>query len=458
MKQAFFLKAYSAAWRLARPLLKRHKRLSAHFAERLVPELWPEDLMPAAARPDAAVPPFRLWIHAASGGEAYLAREIVAELVPRLPERDGIMPERAVLCTSMTEQGMKVLYEAQKELSGKNFIMAVNYFPLDEPALMLKALKQVFGPPSQAPRAVVLLETEIWPGLLAACREYEVRSYILNGRMTEGSFKAYRHIAGILRGLAPTAVLACTGDDAERFRALFDAPGAPTRVSLMPNIKFDRVVPADGKTDGNKIMRELLGENPPELLLFASVRQEEEKELLGVIGALHREAPKAAIVVAPRHMHRAEHWAEALGGLPGGDKHLKVRSKGLENIAPGDLVLWDAFGELAALYGSATAAFVGGSLAPLGGQNFLEPLAFGVVPVIGPSWSNFYWVGEEPFKLGLVKRVQNAAGLKAALLEQLENPPDKTKVKKSFGAYLKERRGGAKHAAEFIIHEFWGDR
>lgn len=450
MKQPLLLKPYGLVWRLARPFLRRHKRLAAHFGERLVPRDWPGNLMPAVCKLDTVAPPFRLWIHAASGGEAYLAREIVGVLAHRLHEL-------AIVCTSMTEQGIEVLAKVREEFSGENCFIAVTYFPLDEPGLMERALDQAFGPPSQAPRAVALLETEIWPGLLAACRRYGVKSYILNGRMTEKSLKAYRRVADTLRRLAPEYIMAGTQEDAERFREIFDDPGAPSRVSLMPNIKFDRAASADGEAESKSALRPLLGENPPPLLLFASVREEEEKALLGLIAPLRRAAPLAAIIVAPRHMQRAKRWAEALSGMRDGAERFKMRSRGLNGIEPGDVVLWDAFGELTALYGIATAAFVGGSLAPLGGQNFLEPLSAGVVPVIGPSWSNFYWVGDEPFKLGLVKQVQNAQELQAALLEQLRNPPDKAATRQAFAAYLKQRQGGARQAGDFLIRELWGD-
>lgn len=448
MKQPLFLKPYGLAWRLARPLLRRHKRLSVRFSERLVPDGWPEDSLAPKDRLDTVAPPFRLWLHAASGGEAYLARAIVAELASRVRDLN-------IVCTSMTEQGVEVLKQLRQDFSCAECFIAVNYFPLDQPGLMKKALEQVFGPPVQAPRAVALLETEIWPGLLAACREYGVRSYIFNGRMTEGSLKAYRHISGTLRSLAPEKIMANSQADAARFREIFDAPGAPSRVSLMPNIKFDRVAPA--KNDGKNDLRPLLGATPSPVILLASVREEEEAALMGLLSPLRRAAPKAAIIVAPRHMHRAQHWVDTLSGMLAGTQHFKMRSKGLKSVEAGDVVLWDAFGELMALYGLSTAVFVGGSLAPLGGQNFLEPLSFGVTPIIGPSWENFHWVGTEPFKLGLVKQVQDPDSLQAALLAQLHHPSDKSAVKAAFAAYLKTHQGGARQVADFLIKELWED-
>lgn len=435
MNRPFLLGPYALAWKLARPLLRRHKRLALHFAERLVPKDWPGGSGEHA--------PYRLWIHAASGGEAYLTREIVAQLAPRVKDI-------ALLCTSMTEQGIEVLRQVQQEFSSNNCAITVNYFPLDEPGLMRRALEQAFGPQGQGPRAVVLLETEIWPGLLAACREYGVKSYILNGRMTAGSYKSYRRIAGTLKRLAPDAIMATGTEDAQRFGDIFDAAGAPSRVSLMPNIKFDRVNPT--ADEAANPLKALFPENTPQIALLASVREEEEDALEEVVELLQSSLPELCIIVAPRHMHRVGAWAERLSGLKG----FKKRSQGLKSLEAGDVILWDTFGELMALYGISTVAFVGGSLAPLGGQNFLEPLSFGLVPIIGPSWSNFYWVGEEPFEAGMVRQVDNAWGLFAALKDQLENPPERSAVKASFAEYLKEQQGGAKRVADFLLSELWG--
>lgn len=461
MKKPALLSIYGAAWRLARPWLKRHKRLSIHFAERLVPQAWPQNLLPAICPPEPAAgahPPFRLWLHAASGGEAYLARELLRELAPRLPRL-------AVLCTSMTQQGVEVLAKVRQEFSNEHCFIAVNYFPLDEPGLMRRAVRQVFGPPSgqaqRAPCAVVLLETEIWPGLLWACRNYGLQSYIVNGRMTPASFKAYSRMKGTLRSMAPDAVLATSQADAERFSAIFDEPGAAWRVALMPNIKFDRALPVEaGRVNA---LRALLGSktldspasanspdsaDAPQIILLASVREEEEAELLPVIRELRKRCPEACIIVAPRHPHRSEAWQGYLADI---SASFQQRSKGIERLGSGELVLWDTFGELFDLYGLAEAVFVGGSLAPLGGQNFLEPMSFGLRPVIGPSWSNFYWVGREPFELGLVRQVKNGTELVAELLAQLVAPISKEQTREIFSAYLAKHQGGSKMAANFLI-------
>ncbi len=111
---------------------------------------------------------------------------------------------------------------------------------------------------------------------------------------------------------------------------------------------------------------------------------------------------------------------------------------------PGTVIIWDTFGELVPAYGLAKAAFVGGSLVPLGGQNFLEPLTCGVKPVIGPHWKNFAWVGNEIFDSGLALKGDDTEHVLNLLINILEDAPRRTEITKKAKAYIRDRKGGAK--------------
>ncbi|MDR2892569.1 MAG: hypothetical protein LBV80_05735 [Deltaproteobacteria bacterium] len=521
------LTPYSLLWKAARPLLRRHKRLRQGFEQRLVPSDWPGAPISQSDLPSnlptansIAQNYFDLWIQAASGGESYLAWELL-----RVLSRDN--PGLRVLCTTCTSQGLEILRQAKAALETQRqakaaletqrqakaapetqrqaqnapepapLAITLNYLPLDEPAIMKRAVEQVFGPqPSNqnipatdrtensaasyshsGGRLLILLETEIWPGLLAACRAAGVRVLILNARMTEGSYRAYRLLAPWLRPLAPDAILATGEDDLKRFCQIFDsqdgqnkntgenghyapladeAPVGSLKVGqkqtalrdLMPNIKFDR------------LLLPLLAPSPCSLhqdtpvLVLGSVREEEEADLARAVESILRKMPQLALVIAPRHMHRVQAWSEQLAAA---GLDFCLRSKLTDNndfsqirFLPGRIYLWDVFGELGKLYSQADAVFVGGSLAPLGGQNFLEPLAYGLVPCIGPSWSNFSWVGRELFDLGLARQVQSAEELVPALLELLTAPRSRDEVLNDFRRYLKPRQGGTLKAADLI--------
>ena len=420
---------YSVLWKAARPFLRLHKRLGEDFAERLLPADWP-----AANAPSS----YSLWLHSASGGEAYLVREIARELAARAVDLD-------ILCTSCTRQGLDVLRRTQAEFSRGPLRLDLNYLPLDDPALMRRAARRV------KPRVLALLETELWPGLLKACREQGAKILILNARMSASSFKGYRLLRPLLRPLAPDALLAVSREDLERFCAVFGAPGLePAALSpdaayaLMPNIKFDRLCAE--KTD--EAQKEAAPDPAlPLVLALASVRKEEESLLQPLLAGLLAKAPDCALALAPRHLHRLAAWERRLSAmrLP-----YTRRSLGGEPQA-GALLLWDSFGDLPLLYRRARAVFVGGSLAPLGGQNFLEPIAHGLRPCIGPYWDNFTWAGREIFDLGLAFRARNVAELESLLLKELRTAPAQAEVKALLAAYLEQRRGGARKAAELLL-------
>lgn len=435
--KSFTLSGYAILWRLVRPVLSRHKRLRDDFPLRLAPDAW------------GPVSPVDIWIQAASGGESFLARQLLGELHLLADEAD---PQRRlrVLCTSCTRQGLDVLAGARThgETAWPGLDVTVRVFPLDEPEIMLRAMELA------KPKTVVLLETELWPGLMAACAEAGVPLVTVNGRMTEKSYSGYRWFSRLWRKIAPSRILAMADADASRFAALFGAD----RVSVMPNMKFDGVpLSASAPAPDSPPMKLL----PPDMpvILLASVREEEESLLTPVLGYLREHAPEALVVVAPRHMERVPAWNGILAEAFGPDNAVPASALEASGRLPaaGQAVLWDSFGQLQALYGRAISVFVGGSLAPLGGQNFLEAAGQGRVPVIGPHWKNFAWVGEEFFTAGLAKRVPGAAALGPALVGALHAAPDPETIRLKTAAYLAPHRGGTRMAAEAVL-DFLRDR
>jgi 3-deoxy-D-manno-octulosonic-acid transferase len=127
-----------------------------------------------------------------------------------------------------------------------------------------------------------------------------------------------------------------------------------------------------------------------------------------------------------------------------------LRTNTAKRTAKGSVILWDTFGELVHAYKYAGAAFLGGSLAPLGGQNFLEALNCGVIPVTGPFWDNFSWVGSEIADEGLLRVAGDWHDASDALVEIMNNPPSREKIISAAGKYMKSRQGGAAFACRII--------
>ncbi|EFI35618.1 Three-deoxy-D-manno-octulosonic-acid transferase domain protein [Desulfonatronospira thiodismutans ASO3-1] len=364
--------------------------------------------------------PFRVWIQAASVGEARLAAALVREL-----NRKGI---RNILVTTNTRQGMDFLDSEIKEDAQKA------YFPFDNMCIMAMALCRA------RPEKLVLLETEIWPSLLNACRRKNVPVVLGNGRLSLKSFCRYYPLRRFLASIGPDRIAAVSERDRERFSSLF--PSAQT--SVMSNIKFDLLV---DKEPMAYVQNPLSSFFKPKhaLIALGSVRREEEPQIARVIQKLYSARPKTTIALFPRHMTRIRPWQKILDseGVP-----YTLRSSLESGTAPAGVILWDSFGELEAAYAMARSVFVGGSLMPCGGQNFLEALGQGVVPCVGPFWDNFTWVGREIVHAGLLIQVRD----KNELSSKLQQPQSMSReqVEKKFKEYLQSRRGGTQELAGIV--------
>lgn len=407
---------YDLGWDLAIPFLKFNNRLEEGFEQRRLIQL-----------PDT---PADLWIQAASAGEAYLAWELVKRLEPHEPIR--------ILLTTNTSQGIGILNRAIDDITTNNRgVTAFSaYFPFDKPGIMRKAVNHI------RPRAMVLLESELWPGLLAALKELGSKCIIVNGRITRKSLRRYGPIASLWPPIRPDAIMAISREDAQRFAILFRY----NRVTTMPNMKFDRLGKAEDLDDISNHLRMIFPSNAP-FIVLGSIRKQEESAVSKIIPAILHKIPHAIIGVFPRHLHRISRWESILRRL---SVPWRLRSDENAPIPSGSVLLWDVFGELTNAYAIAKAAFVGGSLAPLGGQNFLEPLIYGVPPVIGPHWDNFTWVSPDIFGHRLVKQAFDWRQVAEALINDVQGSYDRDSFRKKAWSYIEERQGGSDRACQVI--------
>ncbi len=376
------------------------------------------------------LPAADIWIQAASVGESYLALEIIKAIKVNRPVK--------ILVTANTSQGIDILNRALTEPASNrgDVDVMVGYFPFDKPTLMHKAVTAV------RPSVMVLLETEIWPGLLRALHQHNCKTVIINGRLSRKSLKRYLLWPSIWSQLRPSRVLAISPADAERFKQLF----GPDEIETMPNIKFDRVASPATSTDHRNPIKDLVPEGST-LAVLASVRRQEEPLVQKIIIEILRNRPHTVIGLFPRHLHRIHPWQEALNqaNIP-----WSLRSEAKGPAAAGTVIIWDTFGELQEAFQLCQAAFVGGSLAPLGGQNFLEALISGTRPVIGPSWENFAWVGTEIIEAGLLRVADNWQAVAILLVADLEKPSPRNEIISRSLEYFKDRQGGTQKACRAI--------
>ncbi|MDA3972323.1 MAG: hypothetical protein PF442_13335 [Desulfobulbaceae bacterium] len=402
---------YRALWAVMAPLLRFHKRMKIGYDQRLL---------------HTPLPKVDLWIQAASVGEAYLVEEILITLAPH--------QKTALLITTNTSEGFNIL-DRLKSVS-ENISLTIRYCPFDRPKTMSKAIKMT------QPKLMVLIESELWPGLLSGCKHMDVPVLVVNGRMTETSMNGYLRMPAIWQDIGPAHILAMSDADAKRFQAVF----GDKRVETMFNIKFDRLLRMSTTPDQTMPLTELIAEETS-FITLGSIREEEEEVVCHMIQSLLSARPDIVIGLFPRHMERITAWRQHLHGA---NITYQLRSKTSQAVAPNTVILWDTIGELSKGYQRAQAAFVGGSLAPLGGQNFLEPLSVGVRPVIGPSWSNFHWVGGEIFQQDMVMKVENWQEAVDRLLRELETERDTHETLNDFRAYARTRQGGCLVASDAI--------
>jgi 3-deoxy-D-manno-octulosonic-acid transferase len=300
----------------------------------------------------------------------------------------------------MTATGRALAREARPAL-------AAALAPLDHPWIVRRALTQV------RPGARVFVETELWPSWVQAAHERGVPVVSVSGRLSERSFARWKRVMRLLR---PTlerfhAIGARSEADAERFRGL----GAPAeRVSVSGDLKLDAPQPEPLP----EAVRAALGDVP--LLVAGSTHEGEEQAALEALTAAERAGHAAALLLAPRHPERFDAVAQIVART---GRRLRRRSAlGSESIAAGEVLLLDSIGELASCYAHARLAFVGGSLAPVGGHNLLEPARVGRPAVWGPHVANAAEMEAMLLAVSAGQRVGDAAALGRALVDALVDP------------------------------------
>jgi len=266
------------------------------------------------------------------------------------------------------------------------------YLPYDFPGAVARFVDHF------RPAMGVIMETELWPNLIHACRQRKVPLYLINARLSEKSYARYRRFPRLTRASleALTAVAAQNADDARRLAAL----GA-RNVAVVGNLKFD-IAPPEPQCALGRAWRERYGAARP-VLLAASTRDGEEALLLARYRAL--DVPQALLVIVPRHPQRFEEVARLIdrSGLV-----YQRRSADEAIDSTTQVVLGDSMGEMFAYYAACDVAFVGGSLLPFGGQNIIEPCAVGKPVLVGPHTYNFSEAAENAVAAGAALRVATA--------------------------------------------------
>ena len=337
-----------------------------------------------------------VWFHCASVGEATGLAAVIDGFAKRHPDCQ-------VLVTTMTETGLA--YVRQHVPRARYFGLA----PLDAPFIVRRVFRRV------RPRALLLLEGELWPGMLGAAAAHGCPVALVNGRMSDRSLARNRFVKPLFRHMMRR--LAVMGVqhalDGERF-ITFGAD--PSRVRVIGNVKFD--LAAGQKGPGREALRRELGLSTSEPVIMAGCPRpmEEERAVLAAFVRVRERYPETKMIWAPRHLQRIPP-AEQMMKAAGLRTARRTRMGG-----PADVIILDTMGELAVMYAAADMAFVGATLVPLGGHNLLEPAACGIPVLFGPHTENVRASAAALLRTGGGMVVHDGDELAQHWLELLEDP------------------------------------
>ena len=311
-----------------------------------------------------------IWLHCVSVGETQAARPLVRALRAHFPTH-------ALAISTTTLTGQRLAREVFHEEAA-----AIFYFPFDWAWSVRRALRAI------NPALVLVMETELWPRFLRECQVRGVPVALVNGRLSERSFRNYRRLGPFSRRFVRTLTLAVmqTEADAARIAAL---GLAPARIRVAGNMKFDAPAEADAHELTATLGARFGSADERPLIVAASTHAPEEAWLLAAYRLLRAALPGATprLLIAPRHPERFNEVAAlvAASGLTWARR--SAAPAAADRTA--DLILLDSIGELRAVYPLAALVFVGGSLAPVGGHNVLEPASHARPIVTGAHTFNF---------------------------------------------------------------------
>ncbi len=369
-----------------------------------------------------------VWVHGVSVGEV----EVASTFVSALRE---CLPRSALLFTSSTPAGTALLRKKYSEEAANPFL-AVRAFPLDLPFSVRRLMN------SARPKLLALMETEIWPIFLREAKSRNIPVLIVNARLSEGSFRRLSKARWLFEpSLQAISLIAARSDeDAARFERL----GVPReRIEVAGDLKFDR--PSPPRPVFETEFRSLAGSRP--VLVAGSVATEELDLVLAAFQKIQSRVNGLFLLLAPRRTEAFDLAARKLAtmGLA------FVRRSRLSEGGPREtsVFLLDSIGELASSYLLGTAALLGGTFAPKGGHNILEPLQAGLAVIHGPSIANIRRTVTDA--AGAAFEARGADDAAALLSDILSSSERQSRAREQALALIQRNRGAASRAARMAI-------
>ena len=360
-----------------------------------------------------------IWWHCVSVGETLAAVPLIKALKKKYPDK-------AILVTTMTPTGSE---QVKKQLGDLVFHV---YAPYDLPVMWARFLKKV------KPRLLIIMETEIWPNMLKACHDNNIKIILNNARLSEKSYKKYYYLKSSVSIILNyiNYIMTQSQEDADRFVKL---GVLPDKLSVTGNIKFDSVIPENILVQAT-LLKKQWGVSRP-VFIAASTHPGEEESILAVFEKIVIKYPDLLLILVPRHPERAPDIMKLI------EKYNYTVITRTEKKLPDNttqIFLINTLGELLLFYAASDIAFVGGSLVPHGGHNVLEPAACGLPVMTGEYVYNFSHITELLLKSGGLIKVSGpeySNNMHNSILDLLANPDKRITMGKHNINMIKQNQG-----------------
>jgi len=323
-----------------------------------------------------------LWLHAVSVGEVQAAVPLMRHLLDRYTHY-------SLLVTTTTPTGR----DRVKQVMGER--VEVRYLPYDLPSTLDRFLRQI------KPDLLLIMETELWPNLLAQCARNAIPVYLINARLSARSARGYRRFFFMTQAMLKRVAGIAAQSQADATR-LLSLGAEPDRLWVTGSLKFDMQHPASLREQA-EVLRRFWGPDRS-VLIAASTHDGEESQILAAFAAIKKHIPSCLLVLVPRHPERFG-LTTALCQKRG--LSIALRSEAPRELAGVDVFIGNSMGELPQFYAASDVAFVGGSLVPVGGHNMLEPAALGLPVLFGPHVFNFTHIAHLLLESGAARQIHS---------------------------------------------------
>lgn len=364
-----------------------------------------------------------IWVHAVSVGETLAC-------IPFLKKLKKEFPDKTITLSTTTYTGQKI---AREKFGEADRIM---YMPLDSIFCVRRVVQAL------RPDLFITVETELWPSLFQSLKRVGARIIILNGRISNDSFKGYKKIKFMMQGLLSSVdFFYMQGEgDAERIIAL----GADKdRVDVMGNFKFDIDLKEDAPVAWLTGVR-------GEILLAASTHEGEEEILLDAFTRIKNGLSEVMLILAPRRPERFDAIAAMIKARGFSFiRRSEISEAGMLNGGGVDVILLDTIGELSRVFCRASVAFIGGSLIPHGGHNIMEPAYWAKPIIFGPHMDNFP-IAKEFLKGSAAHEVKDAEEIATAVITLINDSTKALNMGQNAKSLVDKNTGAVKKALELV--------